>query len=236
MGIAYNSKIVTDGLVFCYDEGNVKSSHTSELILNRTAIVDNSIRQFAQDSLLATTYSTLAQYNSLAPFPGTGFSMLAWIRRTGSTTGTWDPLVVIDNGGSRYRMMWFGFFTNITDKIHCSMPYYSAIDTTSYWDVNPTWADAGLVLTTNQWYNFAVTYDNSLRLTNTYINGIFALSGTRPGAGDLNNPNNAYLRIYGCNNTSYGNSQVTSVSIYNRALSAAEIVQNFAATRGRFGL
>jgi hypothetical protein len=116
------------------------------------------------------------------------------------------------------------------------MPYYSANDVTAYWSIDPSWSTVSLAFSINQWYNFSATYNNSTRLMTTYINGILALSGTRPGLGDLNNPNNASVQIYGCNNVSSANSQVTSVNMYNRALSALEIEQNFNAHRGRYGI
>jgi hypothetical protein len=226
-----------NGLVFSYDETNPKSGTSSELILGRSAsVISTTQRDFAQDTSLATTYASVAQYNSSAPSPGTGFSFSAWIRRTGATTGTWESIMNIDSGGPRYRMLWFGWYFNTTDRIHCSMPYYNGTDSSVYWSVDPTWANAGLTLVQNQWYNFSATYNNSTRLLSTYINAILALSGTRPGLGDLNNPNNAPIRMLGCNNTSSQNGQLTSVSMYNRALTANEVKQNFNATRGRFGI
>lgn len=237
MGLAHSPRIVTDGIVLAYDETNTKSSDTSELIAGRTATVASSTqRTFAQDTLLETTFASIAQYNNTAPAPGTGFSFSAWVRRTGTTTGGWDPMVLIDGGGPRYRMLWFGWYYNTTDKIHCSMPYYSATDTSSYYSVDPTWANAGLTLSTDQWYNFCATYNNSSRSLITYINGIQAATGTRPGAGDLNNPNGSVVRLYGCNGVSSSNSQLTAFTMYNRALSAEEVKQNFNALRGRYGI
>lgn len=237
MGLAHSPRIVTDGIVLAYDETNVKSADTSELILSRSATVASSTqRNFAQDTLLETTYASVAQYDNTAPAPGSGFSFSAWIRRTGATSGSWDPIVLIDSGGPRYRMLWFGWYFNTTDRIHCSMPYYSATDTSSYWSVDPTWANAGLTLVTNQWYNFSASYDNTTRSLNTYINANLAASGTRPGAGDLNNPNSAVVRLYGCDGVSNSNSQITAFTMYNKALTQEEITQNFNALRGRYGI
>lgn len=237
MGINYNPSTVTSSIILAYDEANTKSGTSSELIARRVATVTSATeRRFNQDTSLATMYASVAQYNSAAPSPGTGFSISAWIRRTGATSGTWDPMVLIDSGGPRYRMLWFGWFTNTTDKIHCSIPYYSATDTAVYWSLDPTWADAGLTLSINTWYNFSATYNNSTRLLTTYINAIPALSGTRPGLGDLNNPNNSPVQIYGCNNTPNGNSQVNNVRLYNRALTAEEVRINFNGLRNRYGV
>lgn len=236
MAVNYGTKIETSGLVLYYDESNVKTGTSSELVLNRAATISgSSSREFASDDLIKTMHAASASYNSSAPSPGTGFTLNVWIRRTGETTGSWDYIVLFDNGGPQYRMIWFGWYFNDTDRIHCSMPYYTA-STTEWWSVDPQWSDAGLTLTINQWYNFCASYNNSTRVLNTYINGIFALSGTRPGAGDLNNPSTANIGLYGCNGVSTVNSQLKSVSMYNRPLSAAEVMNNFNAVKGRYGL
>ena len=232
MAVGYNPRIVTDGLVLAYDETNPKSGITSELRLGRSATTSGSTRNFSQDSLLETMYADVAQYNSSAA--GTGFSLSTWIKRTGNTSGNWDTLITIDSGGPRYRMIWFGFYNNQTSQIHCSVPYYSATDTSSYWSVDPTWTNAGVSFNTNEWYNVCATYNNSTRVLSTYIDGNFALSGTRPGAGDLNNPNNADVKLYGTNQTSYANSQLTAVNFYNKPLTSQEVLQNFNALKGRF--
>ena len=235
MAIGYNPKIATDGLILAYDESNPKSGDTSELVLGRTAIVQStSERRFNQDDLLTTTYASVAQYNSAAS--GSGFSFSSWIRRTAETTGFFDTISIVDNGGPRYRMLYFGWYSNTTDRIHCSMPFYNGTDAAAWWSIDPYWSNAGLTLSINQWYNFCATYNNSSRSLKTYINGIFALGGTRPGLGDLNNPNNAQVKLFGCNGVSSGNSQITSMNFYNKELSSYEVQQNFEALRGRYGI
>jgi hypothetical protein len=234
MALAHSPRIVTNNITLYYDEQNMKSGNSLELIKNRPAIIQSSSeRRFSLDSDLNTMHSQIAQYNSSAL--GSGFSFSVWAKRTGITTGNWDPMILIDSGGPRYRMLWFGWFNNTTDRIHCSMPYYSAIDTSTWFSVDPYWSDAGLSLNINQWYNICATYSNSSRVLKVYINSILGSSGTRPGLGDLNNPNNSPIQIYGCNGNSVQNSQVNSCFFYNRELTQQEVQQNFNALRGRYG-
>jgi hypothetical protein len=238
MALNHSPSVVTNGLVLCYDEGNPKSGTTAELVSQRAATVASTTeRRFAQDTLLSSIYASSAAYNSAANSPGTGMTLSTWFRRTGNTTGGWDLMAAMDGSAPRYRTFWFGFYTNQTSQIHLSLPYYTGSGTTTqFWDVNPTFASVGITLVTNQWYHFAGTYDNSSRVCNTYINARFAATGTRPGLGALNNPNNSTLQIFGCNNVSSFNAQTRLLTLYNRALSAAEVAQNFNALRGRFGL
>lgn len=88
-------------------------------------------------------------------------------------------------------------------------------------------------LTNNIWHNFSMTYDSSF--FKGYINS--SLEFNTPKTGSISS--NAALFIghtpaVGENAGFNGN--ISHVSIYNRALSAAEVLQNYNATRRRFGL
>ena len=85
----------------------------------------------------------------------------------------------------------------------------------------------------NVWKNFTmVRNDNgSVKL---YKNGV--LVGTKAGSGTTSvrvSTDRLYIAKAG---SSYGNFDMGSVKIYNRALSASEILQNFNALKSRFGL
>jgi hypothetical protein len=99
---------------------------------------------------------------------------------------------------------------------------------------------SGVYLTTtwspslNTWYNIVATHRSSDNLTILYVNGIQENSTIR----SITYSENAITRI-GCFYTSPsilfpGN--ISNVMSYNRALTAAEVKQNFEATRGRYGI
>ena len=133
-------------------------------------------------------------------------------------------------------MVWFGFYAGSLSQIHCSMPYYVGTNNSTWYDLNPNFSNVQISFQINTWYNFTATYNNSTRLLSNYINGRFAVSGTRPGLGDLNNPNGSPIQLFGCNGVSSQNSQQRFFSMYNYALSQAEVIQNYNALRGRFEL
>ena len=235
MALQHSPSIVTDGIVLLYDEDSNKSGNTSELVLGRAATVQSSTeRRFALDTLISSCHASAAEYGSTAT--GTGFSFSTWIRRTGNTTGNWDQIVGIDGGGPTYRMLWFGFYAGETSRIHCSMPYWTGVGSTTWFSVDPYFTDAGITFEVNKWYNFCATYTNSSRVLMNYINGRFAASGTRGGSGDLNNPNGSPVQLFGCNGVSSQNSQLRTFTMYNRPLTEPEVLQNFNALRGRFGI
>lgn len=87
----------------------------------------------------------------------------------------------------------------------------------------------------NTWNNIVATYDGTNK--RIYINGVLvATSANLTGSIVQNNTGLAYVGIYG-NFAGYpfrGN--ISSIQVYNRALSDEEISQNFDSVRDRYGL
>ena len=86
------------------------------------------------------------------------------------------------------------------------------------------------IITTNSWVNYSMTYDGNIAIG--YLNGLTTDSAS---IGNQTYTNNT-LRVGLWVNTLYFKGNIPQVTIYNRALSASEISQNFNATRARFGI
>tara|TARA_R110000796_G_scaffold7093_3_gene24762 strand:+ start:53 stop:391 length:339 start_codon:yes stop_codon:yes gene_type:complete len=95
-------------------------------------------------------------------------------------------------------------------------------------DVNCTDTDTHPL---NTWMHWVGLYDGTnMRF---YRNGV--LKNTVAATGTL--ASNSLAATVGQYNSSYRmNGQVSIVKIYNRALSASEVAQNFNALRGRYGI
>ena len=87
-------------------------------------------------------------------------------------------------------------------------------------------------LSVGNWYMGTMTFDNTT--ARLYLNGVQTGSTTSGGPVTLNSTQSLTIgrRIQG----SYHDGNIAQVSIYNRALTASEISQNFNALRGRFGI
>jgi hypothetical protein len=88
---------------------------------------------------------------------------------------------------------------------------------------------------TNQWVNIVATYENlNYKM---YRNGNLILTLTSFNTLNYNFSSKSLIgyRHTGGSNA-YLNANISQVSIYNRALSAAEVSQNFNMMRGRFGI
>jgi hypothetical protein len=88
---------------------------------------------------------------------------------------------------------------------------------------------AGSTIILNTWYYFSYIADGSSY--NLYINGEFKTQVAYNGT--IANYDRIFLATQGVEPS---NCNISQTSIYNRALSSSEILQNFNATRARFGL
>lgn len=95
--------------------------------------------------------------------------------------------------------------------------------------------------TANTWYNIVMTYNGSASPTlRTYVNAVAGgtLLGTKA------NPGSTYLSMGKYDNsgtylngvTNYFNGYIGSWKIYNAALTASQVTQNYNALRGRYSL
>jgi hypothetical protein len=94
---------------------------------------------------------------------------------------------------------------------------------------------------TNIWKNFTVTYDGSSNPSGVsiYVNSILQSNIITTNNLTSTIVNNDNLNIGARTSTgglSYFFGNISQTSIYNRALSASEVLQNYNATKSRFGL
>ena len=91
-----------------------------------------------------------------------------------------------------------------------------------------------LETSTSEWVNITATYENSnYRL---YRNGTLIQTLTSFGALNFNFNSNVQLGYRHLGSSGYLAATISQGFVYNRAISAAEVLQNYNATKGRFGL
>ena len=91
-------------------------------------------------------------------------------------------------------------------------------------------------INTNNWFQVVGTYISGTR--RLYVNGILASSDSQTGTIGTNT-NGASIGVFGGFNGVRGyyyNGNISTVKVYNRALSQAEILQNYNAQKTRFGI
>jgi hypothetical protein len=236
--MSYNNgpRIVTDGLVLHLDAGNSRSypgSGTSWVDLSR-----NGNNGTLGASTAAPTFNN---------FNGGSFTWdsgdivtvpMSGLRPTSSITqAAW--VYITNNVGQVFIGSQYGTSTNNS--------YALWIDSANNWTAGVNISGTfnyqlhNATITLNTWYYFAHTYNGSNQIL--YINGTQVRSWATTGtiAYDTNNTLLAIGNDWNGGGYNTGASigiqgRLSIIKIYNRALSAAEIRQNYNATKGRFGL
>jgi hypothetical protein len=116
------------------------------------------------------------------------------------------------------------FFLRITSStIRC------AVYTGSWIFVN-----GNITLSSNVWYNLVLTYDQSY--VKGYVNGVLDVNSAKTGTPIWGGAGSIRLGYTTGGEDAPSVTNIAVAQIYNRALSASEISQNYEATKTRFGL
>jgi hypothetical protein len=152
-------------------------------------------------------------------FPLPQFTIDVWFKSLGTvpTTGTTPGL--------------FGFTYGIRANVNASNLYFAVDNGTDLGGVTTS----GTFSTDNKWYN-ATFYHTGTNM-GIYINGVFGNSTNRTWDGTGRYPTNGWnLGRDNNNSNQFYPGHIASCKIYNRVLTAQEILQNYNATKGRFNL
>jgi hypothetical protein len=155
---------------------------------------------------------------------------------------TYSTFIKITSSAALGMFFTFGNSSNYANDITF---YYSS--NTLYFQINNGGDGAGyFTYTIGSWSNISVVYDGTQSTNDTrlkvYINGVqqtLTFNYTVPATTSSTNFTGAAIGIYstsGFTTDTVMGGNVGTASMYNRALSASEISQNFNALRGRYGI
>jgi hypothetical protein len=224
MGIAYNPGLVSDGLVLALDAGNIKSysgSGTTWTDLSgngNNGTLINGVG-YSQGSLTFDGVNDYVNIPNSADLQVNNFTLEGWVY---PISGTNPP------SGSGYHIMRKEGTFLLTHHWDSGNRVGLWMQRTGGWE--PTFSSTPAPL--NAWCNVIATYDNSA--VRIYFNGNQVAVTSKSGSPRVTN--NSVLVNGVVSNSRYQNYNCSIVKIYNRALSANEIKQNFNALRGRFAL
>lgn len=233
MGVGYNPKISTNGLVLAIDAGNVKSypgsgtSWTDMALTSRIGTLTNSPTYSSTEGgtiVFNGTNLTYATFGSLGTRPTTG-TISFWMKPTdvsnyrnpiGTNTDT------ASNIGFRWEMVTGGTFYFLSGNDAGTFGSLYNFTTT---------------LTNNIWYMVTVTWDSSTSTLTGYLNGSQVFNSTTHTYWATNFSKFAVGAGFGLTTAARcftGN--ISQCLMYNRNISATEVSQNFQSLRGRFGI
>jgi hypothetical protein len=235
MAISYNPSIVVSGLSFCSDAANIKcynsaTSATNWSDLTSTVGVGSLTNgaTFNTSNLGNITFDGTNDYisvpNTLNLNPETGsFSIVVWVNSDPSNGGDgWDMWVAkrVNStngyciGANSVNGVRFGMGNDQSTFVNTGYISYTA----------NTWAMFTGILNVNNNTQTVIRNNNEQSVSTTPAGGTYSNSAILSIGGD-----------FGVNSF-YVNGKVAHVAIYNKALTSAEISQNFNALKGRFGL
>jgi hypothetical protein len=221
----YGGPIVTDGLVLAVDAGNLVSYESGSTttypltgsvngtLINGVKYNSNNGGHWEFDGV--DDYITWGDNFDLVSSNISGF---VWGKV--NTLDDYTPWIDKLSGGGNYR-----FHSDVVGRlvlgIRDSNNAYQQTITTS-------------VLSIDTWYNIGFTFNNSTREGKIYLNGRLIHSNTFTiDRGDTTTP---LQTGYQSNNGGTLNGALATLSLYNKALTASEVAQNFNAQKSRFGL
>jgi hypothetical protein len=226
MGFNYSPKIVTDGLVLYLDAANSKSypgSGTTWSDLSRGGnngtLVNSPTFSAANGGFFAFNGSN--QYaNCGNPLTFTDSFTISYFFNT-TSTGIVKVMMGMYNGSGAD---WF-IGLDASNRLNFSFGSPSKIDLTTSTTVND-----------GVWRQGICVYNKSLNSTFIYLNGILQNSTTSIPATVTQAGGNLMIGTFGSNLGFYFPGNIATTQIYNRALTATEVQQNYDAQKSRFGL
>lgn len=227
MGLTHNASIVTDGLVFCLDAANRRSysgsgtgwydmsgNSNNGTLTNSPTFNSANNGSIVLDGLTNGSYVNVPNNTSLNI--SSAISLEAYIYPT-KNSGTQNVICkssLTQNSAYIYPR---------TDNGWSSSVFY--LKPSNWVTLTATWPSI------NAWHHTIATYDGATM--KIYINGQLASSKSQTGTITTNTNALSLGRQPGYSNEFYGG-RIACARVYNRALSQAEITQNYNATRGRF--
>jgi hypothetical protein len=222
MGTKYNPRIVTNNLTSYLDAGNPRSYSGSGVTVNGLVggiggTFVNGISFSSSNSgtfVLDGTNDYINGDITSNNFTG-DLSAEIWFNLS-ATVNDW--VRVIGKGDSSNRT--FGFWYNTFDSVFLYQRYGASSIVSGVYNIS---------IQTNTWYHVIVTSNGSTH--KLYLNGVDVQ--TQTGAGPFYSSSSTLKVGYGEIHT-YHNGRIGLYRIYNRALTAQEVLQNYNATKMRY--
>jgi hypothetical protein len=219
MGVNYNPKIVTDGLVLCLDAANRKSypgSGTTWFDLSgngNNGALENSPVHTMNSFFTFNGSNQRVNCGNANMLNITVGSISAWFAADANNTG-YNGIIAKQNA--------WGVF--VKDSVLVTYDWGNSIERTT-----------GLTVGNNLWNHVVMTFTETVGIPSNnaiiYLNGVPILTTTIK-----HKDHTRTLYVGEANASQYFGGKIASAFIYNKVLSATEIQQNFNATRGRYGI
>lgn len=250
MGLIHSPSIVTDGLVLCLDAANKRSypgagTTWSDLAgTNDGTMINMDASNFSQDGKGSLTFDGTDEDVDVSIQDIAGFEF--------GSVSIWFNL---DTSNAYNELFYYGIPSNVnkrldvtvgqaTGSINDESCYFGLIDGADFNSGKKYLAvvrKGHTFYQDSKWHNIVCTVGSdgcSIFMDGVKQSLFFIFSSSSSATGFTNIDNATSARVGARNLTGYSNNyssgKISNVSIYNRALTAAEILQNYEATVGRY--
>jgi hypothetical protein len=232
MSLAHSPSIITSNLVLCLDAANSKSypgSGTTWTDLSgngNNGTLVNGVG-YSGDNLGSLVFDGVDDYirclNADSLNFGTGdFTVSVWFKR-------------LSNATTNLRLISKGASTDTANAANAGFAFFGS-DIGLALTINATAARIGpqpnISLSLDTWTNAVLIMEREVNMR-SYKNANLVGTNSAP-AGSVSGTSNLIIGSHADGNGLHWSGNIANVSIYNRALTASEIQQNFIATRSRF--
>ena len=215
MGIAYNTSIVSDGLIFALDAANSRSypgsGNTAFGLIGSNGTLVNGVG-FSSLNNGSFSFDGTNDYVDFSSYTPDANTVSIWVNFKNYENG---PIVYVGDDTYNSALWSWSFFM--------VMPIF-------YIRANPgPFANFNETPPLNTWINYTLVRNNGSNLSFTYKNGVSFGSTT-----DSTTTNPYPNMRFGIAGGQAANFNLGQVLIYNRALTQQEIRQNYNATKKRY--
>ena len=230
MALSYNPSIIDDGLTVYLDAANTSSYAGTgatwyDLMRNRNFTLQNAptfLPNTAGGSFSfvpsSSHYATASSLSTLS-----NWTIELWHYYTGANSGNYPTLITEVYPGANSKINFnIGCTTNSSSNSDMRTAFF-----TGAWQQT-----TGFTLTSGNWYQIVGTYDlNNIKM---YINGVLQITSDNTNSPTSSTGGIILMKRWDL--AEYWGGYLSTVKIYNRALDSGEVLQNYNATKGRYGL
>ena len=242
MGLAHSPSIISDGLVFYLDAANRRSYSGSGLTVNGLSTSGLGATLVAGISFTSSNSGTFilngtSQYINLSNSSGYGistesFTMNLFVKATNKSSTNFLSFLSSRQLTSPFNGILITQDFNANRSAYLRYQLNSAIGASQY--------NSGTLPFISDAFNMiTMVVDRSNNTLLSYLNGSLDASYNIMGVTSIGSTHNIEIgrdEAFTPNSNAWMGGNFAYFQIYNRALSATEILQNYNATRKRFGL
>ena len=233
MAFNYSPKVITNGLVLHLDAANTRSYPGSGTAWNDLSRSGNN-GTLVNGPTFSTNNGGNIVFDGVNDYVNCGIpSTLDFNGQKNITVSSWIYPTAATTSDANIITKAYQWYLNFNNDRKIRVGFYTTTSAFTFFYSNS-------ILTLNQWYNIVWTYNGTsiiLYINSTLDRTVSETSNMAYGSGvNCNVLIGAEANFCGSPQSRYFTGRISNTLVYNRALSSTEILQNYNATKGRFGL